>query len=114
MVREEMQRVASSWYGAGNASVGQTSRQARHDPQRSSPGASRGSSSVVKIAPRKNQFPRSRPRRFVCLPCQPSPAAAASGFSITGAVSTKTLISAPVSATSQRPSRFSRALTTSW
>ena len=32
--------------------------------------------------------------RLVCLPCQPSPAAAASGFSITGAVSTKTLTSA--------------------
>jgi hypothetical protein len=51
------------------------SRQARHDPQWSRSGASGSSSSVVKIAPRKNQFPRSRPRRFVCFPCQPSPAA---------------------------------------
>lgn len=36
------------------------------------------------------------------------------GFSITGAVSTKTLISAPVSVTSQRPRRLSRDFTTSW
>ena len=49
----------------------------------------------------------------MCLPCQPIPAASASGFSITGAVSTKTLIAAPVSAASQPPSRFSRFLTTS-
>jgi hypothetical protein len=58
-------------------------------------GASGGNSSVVKIAPRNTQLPRSRPRRLVCLPCQPIPAACASGFSITGAVSTNTLISPP-------------------
>jgi hypothetical protein len=46
--------------------------------------------------------------RLVCLPCQPSPAASASGFSITGAVSTNTLTSAPGAApTSQRASSFS-------
>ena len=46
----------------------------------------------------------SRDTRLVCLPCQPSPAACASGFSITGAVSTKTLISPPACSMSQRPS----------
>ncbi len=84
-----------------------------HDPQCSTSGASLGSSSVVNTAPRKNQLPSARDSRLVCLPCQPIPAACASGFSITGAVSTNTLISAPVSATSQRPSRFNRRLTTS-
>src|ERR1700681_2413719 len=49
---------------------------------------------VVKIAPRNSQEPYSRETRLVCLPCQPRPAAAASGFSITAAVSTKTLTSA--------------------
>ena len=53
----------------------------------------RGRSSVVKMLPRNSQEPNSRETRLVCLPCQPSPAAAASGFSITGAVSTKTLTS---------------------
>ena len=38
----------------------------------------------VKIAPRNSQEPKSRDTRLVCLPCQPSPAACASGFSITG------------------------------
>ena len=40
----------------------------------------------------RTEFARTR---LVCLPCQPSPAAAASGFSITGAVSTNTLTSPP-------------------
>ncbi len=48
---------------------------------------------MVKIEPRNSQEPNSRLTRLVCLPCQPSPAASASGFSITGAVSTKTLTS---------------------
>ena len=109
-----MQRRASSWKGAGKAFVGQTSRQARQEPQCSVSGASRARSAVVKIAPRKNQLPKERDSRLVCLPCQPRPAACASGFSITGAVSTKTLISAPVSATSQRPRRLSLDFTTSW
>ena len=91
-----MQRRASSWNGAGKARVGQASRQAVQLPQWSRSAGSGGMFSVVKIAPRKNQFPSSRDRTLVCLPCQPSPAACASGFSITGAVSTKTLISAPV------------------
>jgi hypothetical protein len=42
--------------------------------------ASRGSSSVVKIAPRNSHEPNSRETRLVCLPCQPNPAAPASGF----------------------------------
>ena len=112
-----MHRRASSWKGAGNASVGQASRQRVQEPQRSGSGASRGSSSVVKIAPRNTQLPMSRPRRLVCLPCQPIPAACASGFSITGAVSTNTLIACPFASgcsRSQRPTRFSRFFTTSW
>jgi hypothetical protein len=47
------------------------------------------------------------------LPCQPSPAASASGFSITGAVSTKTFTPAPAVSASQRATRFSAFLTTS-
>ena len=39
---------------------------------------------VVRIAPRKSHEPNSRETRLVCLPCQPSPAAIASGFSISG------------------------------
>ena len=106
---------ASSWYGAGNASVGQMSRHRRQLPQRSEAGESGSSSAVVKIAPRKNQLPSVRLTRLVCLPCHPSPAASASGFSMTGAVSTNTLISDPGSVEiSQRPSRFSRCLTILW
>ena len=64
----------------------------------------------VKIAPRNSHEPNSRETRLVCLPCQPSPAACASGFSITAAVSTNTLTSPPAVATSQRASAFSRFL----
>src|SRR5215217_3908586 len=69
------------------------SRQRRHEPQWSRSGRSTGNSAVVKIAPRKSQFPKSRETSTVCLPCQPSPAASASGFSMTGAVSTNTFTS---------------------
>ena len=93
IVRYEMQRRLSRRYGAGKASVGHTSRQRRQEPQRSGSGSSAGSSAVVKIEPRKSQLPNARETSTVCLPCQPSPAAAASGFSITGAVSTNTLAS---------------------
>ncbi len=51
------------------------------------------SSRLVRITPRNSQLPCSRLTRLVCLPCQPIPAAWASGFSITGAVSTNTLSS---------------------
>ena len=51
------------------------------------------SSRLVRITPRNSQLPCSRLTRLVCLPCQPIPAACASGFSITGAVSTNTLSS---------------------
>ena len=76
-------------------------------------GSSGGSSSVVKIAPRNSHEPNSRDTRLVCLPCQPSPAAAASGFSITAAVSTNTFTSPPACAISQRAMSFSRGLMTS-
>ena len=105
-----MQRRASSRYGAGNAAVGQMSRQAWQVPQESGSASSAGSSSVVKIAPRNSHEPNSRDTRLVCLPCQPRPAAAASGFSITAAVSTNTLTSPPASAISQRAMCFSRGL----
>ena len=108
-----MQRRASSRYGTGNAAVGQTSRQAWQVPQESGSDWSGGSSSVVKIAPRNSHEPNSRETRLVCLPCQPMPAAAASGFSITAAVSTKTFTSPPPCAISQRAISFSRGLMTS-
>lgn len=47
IVRYEMQRVASSRYGAGNAAVGQAVRQREQDPQRSACGVSGGISRVV-------------------------------------------------------------------
>ena len=50
---------------------------------------------IVRIAPRNSQEPNSRLTRLVCLPCQPRPARWASGFSISGAVSTNTLTCAP-------------------
>jgi hypothetical protein len=65
------------------------------------------------MAPRNSQLPSLRLTRLVCLPCQPSPAASASGFSITGAVSTNTFNSHPASSTSQRASAFSAFLTKS-
>ena len=68
------------------------------------------SSSVVKIAPRNSHEPCWRDTRLVCLPCQPSPALAASGFSITAAVSTNTFTSPPAFATSQRAIALSRDL----
>ena len=64
------------------------------------------------MTPRNSQLPCSRLSRLVCLPCQPMPAAADSGFSITGAVSTNTLSSQPASSASQRPIALSAFLTT--
>ena len=72
------------------------------------------SSAVVKIAPRKSHEPNSRLTRLVCLPCQPSPAASASGFSMTGAVSTNTFTSAPARAAKRVAIRFSAPLIRSW
>ena len=74
---------------------------------------SAGRSSVVKIEPRNSHEPNWRDTKLVCLPCQPRPALAASGFSITAAVSTNTFTSPPALATSQRASSFSRALISS-
>jgi hypothetical protein len=83
-------------------------------PQLSASGSSGGRSSVVKIAPRNSHEPNCRETRLVCLPCQPNPAAAASGFSITAAVSTNTFTSPPACAISQRAMSFNRGLMTSW
>ncbi len=62
------------------------------------------------MAPRNSHEPCSRDTSMVFLPCQPSPAAAASGFSITGAVSTKTLTSAPLCAGETRGELLQLAL----
>ena len=95
-------RRCSAGYRAGRAPERRPSGRRRGSAGRSRNGRARassaGSSAVVKIAPRNSQLPNSRETSTVCLPCQPSPAAAASGFSITGAVSTNTL-------TSRRPAR---------
>jgi hypothetical protein len=90
------------------------SRQRRQLPQWSTSGGSRGSSAVVKITPKKSQEPWLRLTRLVCLPCQPSPAFWASGFSITGAVSTKTLTAAPLRAARSPASSLSLPFKTSW
>ena len=63
------------------------------------------------MMPRNSQLPCSRLTRLVCLPCQPIPAAALSGFSITGAVSTNTFSSDGASPTMNRASAFSAFLT---
>jgi hypothetical protein len=73
-----------------------------------------GRSAVVKIAPRNSQFPNSRDTSTVCLPCQPSPAASANGFSITGAVSTNTFTSEPPRAARKPAASLSLPLMTSW
>jgi hypothetical protein len=72
------------------------------------------SGASVKIAPRNSHDPNSRLTRLVCLPCQPRPAEAASGFSITGAVSTKTLTCAPLAAANRPAICFSLPLMMSW
>ena len=89
--------------------MGQASRHARQVPQWSTSAVSNGSSRLVNIEPRNNQEPNSRLTRLVCLPCQPMPATAPSGFSITGAVSTNTLTSPPARATHQPASCFELA-----
>jgi len=65
------------------------------------------------MVPRNSQEPFSRETRLVCLPCQPAPAFAASGFSISGAVSTNTFTSAPLFAANCPASCFSLPLITS-
>ncbi len=75
IVRYEMQRRASSLYGFGNAFVGHTSRQEVHVPQLLISMLSSSILSVVNIDPIKNQLPSSLLTKFVCLPCQPNPAA---------------------------------------
>jgi hypothetical protein len=67
----------------------------------------------VKIEPMKNHEPSFRLTRLVCLPCQPSPAASPSGFSITGAVSMNTFTCAPVFAAKRPATCFSLPLMTS-
>src|SRR4029079_5969200 len=84
--------AAAVWFRGGSRQIGRCE----------SPAGSAGKSSVVKIEPRNSQEPNWRETRLVCLPCHPSPAWAASGFSMTAAVSTKTLTSPPALAVSQR------------
>ena len=76
-------------------------------------GLVRRQAEIGEDAPRNSHEPNSRLTRLARLPCQPRPAAAASGFSITGAVSTKTLTSTAwgrAAATSQAASVFSLPL----
>ena len=108
-----MQARASIRYGAVKAPVGHTSRQRRQAPQWSSSGASGSIAAVVKIEPMNSHDPNSRDTRLVCLPCQPSPARAASGFSITGAVSTKIFTALAASSATRAASGLSLALSTS-
>jgi len=63
--------------GRANAPVGQASRQARQEPQRSGSGSSKSSSAEVRSTPIRNQEPRVRVSSMVFLPIQPSPARAA-------------------------------------
>ena len=88
MVRYEMHRRASSVKGAGRAPVGQALRQRVQDPQRLCSGASGSSSAVVRISARRNQLPRLREIRLVCLPTNPTPARWAKSRSRMGPVST--------------------------
>ena len=90
-----MQRRASIRWGPTNASrrAGVEAARAASAMLPSVAGASGCSSRLVRITPRNSQLPCSRLTRLVCLPCQPIPAACASGFSITGAVSTNTFSS---------------------
>jgi hypothetical protein len=77
-------------------------------------GVSGSISAVVRMAPRNSQEPYSRDTRLVCLPCQPSPAACPNGFSISGAVSTNTFTSAPLSRARPPATRFRPERITSW
>jgi hypothetical protein len=89
IVRYEMQRRASSWYGAVIAPVGQAGMQALQLPQRSFAGVSTGNGRSVNSSPSMKSEPARSLIRFVCLPIQPRPALRASGFYMTGAESTK-------------------------
>jgi hypothetical protein len=105
IVRYEMQRRASSRYGATIARVGQTSRQAVQRPQWSAWAGVRGSGMSTQISPRKNIEPPSRDSASVCLPRQPVPLRAASSTSSSGAESVNTRCpSGPTSAASRSAS----------
>ncbi len=97
-----MQRRASMRCGPTIAPVGQASIQRVQLPQWSL---------ACSSGARNSQLPWSRLGKLVCLPCHPMPAAADSGFSITGAVSTNTFSWQPASSASQRPIAFSARLT---
>ncbi len=82
IVRYEMHRRASMVYGAGNASVGQASRQRVQLPQWSVIGGSGRSGRSVRMTPRKKNEPAVSFKTSVFLPIQPMPAAAASSRSV--------------------------------
>ena len=80
--------------------VGRGKRRGRADVEAAPAGAAMvGLRRVGRELERGEDLAEEQPRaelrdtRLVCLPCQPSPARCASGFSITGAVSTKTFTS---------------------
>ena len=64
-------------------------------PQRSGAASSAGRSAVVRTRPMKKYEPRPGAIRFVFLPIQPSPAAAARSRSITALVSREARLRAP-------------------
>src|SRR2546430_13730951 len=79
-------------------SLGHASRQAVQVPQRSGTASSGGRSAVVSTRPMKKYEPRPGAIRFVFLPTQPSPAAAARSRSSTALVSTEARLCAPAAA----------------
>ena len=101
--------------------VGRRKRSGRADVEAGAAGAAVIASRRVRLErqvserpPRNSQEPKVRDTRLVCLPCQPIAPCWASGFSITGAVSTNTLTLAPRSWCSQSASCFRRPLIRSW
>ncbi len=95
IVRYEMHRRASSWYGAVIAAVGHASMHRRQVPHRSTAGSSASSAKLVNISPRKTHDPIFSLITHVFFPIHPIPARAARSFSITGAVSTLHRVAAP-------------------
>ena len=94
IVRYERHFRASRTRGATKARVGQASRHAVHEPQRSAPGSAGAavgaSATSVRISPRTTCEPRPGTIRRPFFPMNPRPARAASSRSRRGAVSTQT------------------------
>src|SRR5215813_11397565 len=90
-----MQRVASTTYGSAIAPVGQALIQSEQVPQRSEPGTSGGSASVVRISPNNNQEPCSDDTSCECFPLLLGPVRCDQAFAMIGPVSTYHFVIAP-------------------